>query len=352
MADIFHVITDMGVGGAGVLLSHLLSSDSERLGSLVVLPEESLLCSLLEEKDISYLTFPTKKECSLSFLDTCRIGRILEAHMPRLVVSHASMSSRLAAKRLKIPTLSVRHCDTPIRPLGVPLYNAVTDATIATSRPLAEHLRAAGVKKVHAIENGHTAMGVPTKKRRQAARAALAFPEECTVIGLSGRLSPIKGQETALRALSLLGEGKERFLLCFLGKGEDEGRLRRLSYELGVENRVRFLGYSPDVRRFYHAIDAHICCSLGSETASLALAEGMSAGCPTLASDTEGNRARVGKGGVFFPPGDAVALKRLFLSLLDEKARMRLARRARLWADGLPTWEEMREDYRRIFDAF
>jgi phosphatidylinositol alpha-mannosyltransferase len=95
-----------------------------------------------------------------------------------------------------------------------------------------------------------------------------------------------------------------------------------------------------EVRAFYHALDAHISCSSGSETASLALAEGMSAGCATLASDIEGNRARVGAGGLFFSPGDSDALAALFLRLCDVRERMRLSRAALARAKELPSEKE------------
>ena len=195
-------------------------------------------------------------------------------------------------------------------------------------------------------------MGVPDQKAKIAARKSLSLDDSHIAIGLSGRLAPIKGQETALRALALLGNVGRNFTLCFLGEGEEEKRLRTLSFMLGLEKHVRFLGFSPDPRPFYHAIDAHISASLGSETSSLSLAEGMSAGCPTFASDTEGNRARLGVGGCLFPPGDATALSKLYLSLLDERERIRLGALARARARTLPTWEDTRARYKTLFDVF
>jgi len=217
---------------------------------------------------------------------------------------------------------------------------------------LGERLQRAGIKNVLTVENGYTDMGVPDKTERTHARERFGLRNESVVIGLSGRLSPIKGHETALRALSLLGEEKHRFTLCFLGTGEEEKKLRTLSRVLGVEEQTRFLGFTRDTRSFYHAIDAHVSCSLGSETSSLSLAEGLSAGCPTLASDTPGNLARVGNGGCFFPMGNAEALAVLFSSLLDGKERERLTRLALRRARSLPTWEIMRARYHAFLGAF
>ena len=350
MADVIHVITDMGIGGAGVLLSHLLSKDPE--GSLAALPEGSLLSTFFQKNGVPYVTHPQNGERSFSPIAVYHLRRLFKRESPRLVVSHASLAARVAAKLLSIPTLSVRHCDTPIRPFTVGLYNALTDATVATSLPLGAHLNAAGIRRVYTVENGYTDMGVPSPFERRAAKRHFSLPEGCVAIGLVGRLSPIKGQETAIRALHRLGEKGRDLFLCFLGDGEERERLCALSASLHLQDRVRFFGHSPDVKTFYHAIDAHLSTSLGSETSSLSLAEGMSAGCPTIASDTEGNRARLAGGGRLFPPGDAETLSALLPSLLDESERKRLSQMAIKRKETLSTWEEMAKKYRRIFDAF
>lgn len=352
MPDIVHVISDMRVGGAGVLLSHLLAEAPNEAGSLALLPKGSLLCSLFEEREVPFSTYSAARERSFSVGDMRTLGKILAKQKPRLVVSHASLSARVAAKRLGIKAVSVRHCDTEVRPLSVPFYNAVTDATVATSRPLARRLSEAGIRRVVTIENGYTPVGVATAEERRKARAAFSLRDGTVAIGISGRLSPVKGQETAIRALSLLGEEGHSLTLCLSGEGENEARLRALALSLGVAERVRFLGFLHDTRPFYQALDAHLSCSLGSETSSLSLAEGMSAGCPTLASDTEGNCARVGAGGVLFPKGDARALSRLFLSLLNEGERTRLGRLARVRAETLPTWEGVRRAYGSFLGSF
>ena len=144
----------------------------------------------------------------------------------------------------------------------------------------------------------------------------------------------------------------QRITLCLLGEGERRDALLSLSAKLSLGDRVRFLGYRADVRPFYHAIDAHLSTSLGSETSSLSLSEGMSAGCATLASDIPGNRTRVGSGGLLFPAGDAEALARLLLRIRDREARIRLSQAARIQAQLLPTWEEARARYRALFAAF
>lgn len=352
MPDIFHVITDKGVGGAGVFLTNLLDATDTRTGSLVLLPTGSLLCSCLSARGIPYVTLPQEKERSFSPTSVRFLRAFLRERSPSLLVSHAALSARIAARSLGIPTLSVRHCDTAVSPLSLPIYNAVTDATVATSQPLAVRLRNAGVRNVFMIENGYTRIDVPTDADKARAQTMLGLPQDKIILGIVGRLSPIKGQETAIRALAHLGKAKDQFLLCLLGCGESEPKLRALSAKLFLSKQVRFMGHMANTRPFYHAIDVHLSCSLGSETSSLALAEGMSAARPTIASDTPGNRARVRDGGLFFPVGDSAALAALLLRLEDPKERYRLSCMAKSRAETLPTWEKTRKDYRALFDAF
>ena len=352
MPGVFHAISDMGIGGGGIFLTQLLSQSQKNTGSLTLLPKGSLLCSRLREAGIPYAALSLSGERSFSTKDVFKYRSFLKEHTPALLVSHASLSAKIAAKSLSIPTLSVRHCDTPPPAKLLWLYNAVTDATVATSLPLAEHLRDAGVKNVFAIENGYTPMGVPSDRERLAAKRAFSIPADRIAIGLSGRLVPVKGHVTAIDALSLLGEEKNHFLLCFLGDGCEKENLRERVRALSLENEVRFLGFHADVRPFYYAMDAHISCSFDSETSSLALAEGLSAGCATFACDIPGNRARVGEGGCFFPCGDAKALASLFRLLSDNTVKESLRDRAAARARALPTWERTRAAYGTLFDTF
>lgn len=353
MPDIFHVITDQGVGGAGIFLSHLLADQADQeTGSLVLLPTGSLLLSRLQGTGIPTVGLPLSGEHSFS-PQALRAFRIFfRGRRPGLLVTHASLAARIAAKEIGIPTVAVRHCDTPVRLLGVPLYNAVTDATVATSRPLAIRLRQAGVKNVFSIENGVPRIGAATEKERRACRSRYGIPDEVIAVGLVGRLVPLKGHALALRALALLGEDKKKYLLCFLGEGAEEARLWRLAKKWGVADRVRFYGYTADVRSFYHALDAHVSCSEGSETSSLSLAEGLSAALPSFASDTDGNRERIGDGGRLFPVGDASALARLLCSLQNGDERARLCAMARARSASLPDWKVTRSEYAALFRSF
>lgn len=343
MPLVYHIITDKNVGGGGRVLTSLVShAKRECLSYRVLLPQNSALIPILKHKKISYDALNGVEDTSFSFSSFLSFYRYLRKNPCDALISHASLSARIAGRLCGIPLLlAVKHCAVGARHGGL-LYRALTDHTVAVSQNASDALLRLGVKEseITVIENGFARATPPTKEEKARARAQFGIKEGEIAVGLSGRLAPVKGHETALCALKKALPCLPSLSLWFLGEGEERGRLSSLCAALGVSERVRFLGFAEDTRPFYRAIDAHISCSLDSETASLSLAEGMSYGCVTLASDIEGNRARVGDGGLFFPPGDAEALASLFLRLADPRFRQEMSRAARLRASTLPDEEE------------
>jgi glycosyltransferase involved in cell wall biosynthesis len=80
-------------------------------------------------------------------------------------------------------------------------------------------------------------------------------------------------------------------------------------------------------------MDVNVNCSVGTETSSLALSEGMSLGIPAIVSDYGGNpyMVRHGINGLVCPQGDSLALAEAIERLSREKTLYtRLSRQARL----------------------
>lgn len=349
MPLVYHVITDKNVGGAGRVLLSLLGAPSARgIASHVLLPRGSALCPLLFREHIPYTELGEVRGTSLSFFSVPSFFRIFKRARPDAIVSHASLSARIAGRLAGVPLLlSFKHCALPIR--APRLYSAWTDATVATSENAKRVLRACGIPedKILLLENGAERFTPEGEEARRRARTALGVSAGEIAVGMSARLSPVKGHATAIYALAAVKD-QLPLSLWLLGDGEEKARLMQLCAQLGVSSRVHFLGYREERADFYAAMDAHLSCSLASETASLSLAEGMSAGCVTLASAIEGNLLRVQDGGVFFPPGDASALSRLLLRLADPLFVRKARKAAQSRASLLPSVTEMRERFEEI----
>jgi len=102
-----------------------------------------------------------------------------------------------------------------------------------------------------------------------------------------GRLSAEKGQELLLRAVEALSPEFPGLRLWFAGVGPLEQRLRRLAIELGVGERVRFLGYVADMPSLYRQVDLVVQSSLTEGLPNVML-EVAYLGVPVVATDVGG----------------------------------------------------------------
>jgi D-inositol-3-phosphate glycosyltransferase len=163
------------------------------------------------------------------------------------------------------------------------------------------------------------------------------------VILFVGRLTPIKGLETLLRALAVLrsdGLASAQLRLLVVGgtKGEpgDSAHLRQLAQDLGVASWVDFRGPQPQdaLPDYYAAADLCLMPSRYESFGMVAL-EAMASGVPVIASRAGGLTVTVQDGvtGRLVPEGDVAALARAVKGLLaDDAGRRALGARAVGWA--------------------
>ncbi|WP_241988395.1 MULTISPECIES: glycosyltransferase family 4 protein [unclassified Halorubrum] len=102
-----------------------------------------------------------------------------------------------------------------------------------------------------------------------------------------GRLGPRKGVDLAIESFAALDRPDVELLIA--GTGRHEDRLRNLASELGVSNRVRFLGFVPDdeLPALYASSDLFVLLS-SYEGYGLVLLESMACGTPVVASRAGG----------------------------------------------------------------
>ena len=67
-------------------------------------------------------------------------------------------------------------------------------------------------------------------------------PSRGPIVLSVGNLIPIKGHEFLIRALAALGDEFPDLILDIIGRGPEQSRLQALALQLGIGNRVRFLG--------------------------------------------------------------------------------------------------------------
>ncbi len=164
---------------------------------------------------------------------------------------------------------------------------------------------------------------------RPGARAALAAGTATLFLG-SAQNMRLKGMDTAIRALARLhAEGRDVRLA--IAGGTPDAAWTGLADQLGVGDRVAFLGFVPDMTPLFAAADAFVHPTRW-DACSLSTIEAGAAGLPAITTTRNGAAALIADGetGFVLPdPEDVPALADRMGRLLDPAFRARLGAAAR-----------------------
>jgi len=165
------------------------------------------------------------------------------------------------------------------------------------------------------------------RRTRVEMRAELGLPSDTIAIGTVGHLAAHKGHRILLDALGRFRQSSGRWILCLVGDGELRSDLVSQARGLGLEPRVRFLGWREDVPDLLGALDLFVFPSISGEGSPAALKEALAAGLPILASDLDAHReVGLGKEDLFACGRAADLAKKLSRRIDDpESFRRRLA---------------------------
>ena len=192
------------------------------------------------------------------------------------------------------------------------VVTAVSDGVAAYYREQAW----APATRVRIIPNGVDVNLFAAPSDRMAMRRDIGLPPEAWVIGTVGNLRPEKNHELLLHAFARLrGDARDAWLVV-VGGGERRPTLEGLAAELGVQQRVLFLGARTDVPRLFGTFDVY-CLPSHYEGMPLSLLEAMAARRPIVATRVVGIQNLVVDGvtGLLSAPDDAGALAQTLLRL-------------------------------------
>lgn len=331
MIKIYHFISDTNIGGAGNLLCNQIKNmEGSDFDITVVLPHGSLLREKMSA--LPCRTVETRHGADRSFSAGSVIEdyAILKRARPDIVHSHASLSSRIAAAALKIPTrIHTRHCVFPLSPLisnpigrGVcgAINNALSTKMIAVAESAKKNLVEMGCKagKIETVINGSDAIRRLDGSERARIKESLSLSKDHFTVGIFARLEAYKGHKTLIDAARICKKYCPDMRFLIVGEGSFRAELEEYARRRGVDDIICFSGFVSDVAPFFNVTDVNVNCSYGTETSSLAISEGMSLGIPAVVSDYGGNPFMVknGEEGFIFPVGNheslAVCLVRLY----------------------------------------
>lgn len=174
--------------------------------------------------------------------------------------------------------------------------------------------------KIHYVPG----IGVDTSKfngtvySREKKRTELEIDKDTVVLLSIGEMIKRKNHETALRALEKLKDENFVYLIC--GRGELDSYLKDLTVSLGIQEKVKYLGYRNDIKEICIASDIFIFPSY-QEGLPVSVMEAMSAGLPIVASEIRGNTDLIenGVGGYLLNPEDICGFAEMIQRMVKDK---------------------------------
>ncbi len=321
----------------------------------VVLPKEGPLAALLHATGIQTHIVPYRKWANTRKLGLRRLHRafrqlrtasklkdLFSQLTPDIVITNTIVipAAAIAARRLHIPHVwyirefgTIDHgmnFDLGFR-LSMHVVDRLSDTIIVNCVALKDYFSEwIPSSKISVVYNA-VDLGVSPQQLEswRAERSRDTQELHCTLIG---RISPAKGQEDALRAISILKHSGIAARLTLVGPGESREckRLESLASELEITDFVEFTGFSETPLRFFSQADVALVCSR-FEAFGRVTVEALKCGCPVIGTSCGGTVEHIqdGTNGFTYQPGDvatlAAHLKRM---ATDPELRAQLAKNA------------------------
>lgn len=164
---------------------------------------------------------------------------------------------------------------------------------------------------------------------KKAYKREIGVPEDCVLILSIGEMIERKNHEVIVRALAKVQNPNVYYAIC--GKGPLREYLEQLANELGVGDRVKFLGFRKDIPELCNTADISAFPSR-IEGLGLAGIEAMAAGVPLVSSNVHGILDYVidGKTGYAIDPDDVDGFSKAISTLADDE-ELRKVMSANCW---------------------
>ncbi len=334
MIRVLEIISDTNIGGAGVLLhSRLKYSDKGRFKTAVLLPKNSQLKNRMITDNIRCIDMNCCKDSSFDIKGIFEIMGIIKKYRPDIVNTHACMSGRIASKLCGVPIrIYTRHCAFPVNKIlknrllfkmSGKFHESLSTKMIAVAYAAKRNLIDMGISpnKISVIINGVEGVSELSHYEKNNIRRKLGFYEENIVIGICARLEKCKDHKCFLEAAKYLSDISDKYRFLIIGDGTLREELEIMTQRLGISQFVCFVGFVENVTPYLNILDIQVNCSVGTETSSLALSEGMSIGLPSVASDFGGNPYMIENGvnGLLYKKGNARELVKAILKITNNK---------------------------------
>lgn len=173
--------------------------------------------------------------------------------------------------------------------------------------------------KIFVIPNGiDTDIFYPNKSVGENCRLEWGIKEDYKVVGLVGRIDPMKDYPTFFKAAQIINQQRNDVSFVCVGDGlaEYKQSILRLCKEMQIEHSIIWAGIRSDMCNVYNAFDVYVNSSYGEGFANT-IAEAMACGIPCVVTNVGDSSIIVGDTGMVVRPRSPAELAQGILSLLE-----------------------------------
>ncbi len=313
------IINSLGAGGAEKLVADmapLFNKKGVDVEILMLRKDNSLFIEDLNKKGI-------KISCSPYKLYSPRNIFFIRRFIKEFDIIHAHLFPSqywLPLTFTKKPIIVTEHCTYnkrrsrliywPIERFTYGRYKKIVAISAKAKNTLKSWLRISA-KRFLVIENGIDL----AKFRNASSKDILGIPKNVKKIIMVGRFNPTKDQPTAIKALKYLPDDHH---LILVGDGNLRKNCENLALNLGVAERVHFLGIRGDIPELLKSSDITLISS-HSEGLSISSIECLASGRPLVTSDVNGLRELNEGVGLLFEDNNYKELANRIISLTRDQ---------------------------------
>lgn len=365
MRQILHIIESWGPGGAETVFADLASGlNPARFASHVMLSRgRDWLYEEVRRRGIAPVVNPSSSGFDLRYL--ARLAGAVRRLGVDLIQAHTfgtGVYASAAGLICRVPVVCTFHGrldlgrDARLRSIKYRTLARGASRIVCVSGALRSDVLAALPLRPAQVSIIHN--GVDASRFRPgedgALRASLGAQPDELLVGAVGNVRRAKGYEILLEAAAeVVRRGVPvRFVVVGQATGPEFQELERRHSELGLGDRVRFLGFRDDVDALYRAFDVYLITS-HSEGFSLSTVQALATGLPVVATRSGGPEEIIadGRTGILAELGSATQIADAIESLArDRDLRRRLGDAGRASAVERFSIQAMVREYEALYD--
>ncbi len=344
---ILRAITRLNIGGPAVhaiLLSRALNDGALFESTLVTgttAQHEGDMLDLARARSVEPVVLPALgREISplddlVSLAHMVKLVRDLRPDIVHTHMAKAGSVGRLAAKICGVPlvvhTYHGHVFHSYFGPTKTRIFLTIERALgLATNRIIVvgdgqrDEIARYGVAPLHKLTTIRLGLELDqfldAERHRGELRRELGIDADTPLVGIVGRLVPIKAPEILLQAAINVRNSLPTAQFLVVGDGERRRELETLVDHLSLRGSVRFLGWRRDLVRVYADLDVVALSSL-NEGSPVVLIEALASARPVVATAVGGVPEVVvhGETGLTVPVSDVAALGGAVLTLLRDR---------------------------------